>query len=128
MKFRLTEQLGGFIYSPRDPELQGYELELDAYEIYDRLLEEFGLEKLAEILIENGFCNESTQNEMKDADEDYLAEIVMDTITSTMNIYDLLGINEFRDTVQEYISDAEEQLLLDVEDDASFKSSHGPEL
>jgi len=45
---------------------------------------------------------------MKDADESYLAEIVMDTITSTMNIYDLLGINEFRDIIQDYIEDAEE--------------------
>ncbi|MBO7697256.1 MAG: hypothetical protein J6Y28_04075 [Acholeplasmatales bacterium] len=60
MKFRLTEQIGGFIYNPKDPELQGYELELDAYEIYDRLIEEFGLKKLADLLIENGFCNEAT--------------------------------------------------------------------
>ena len=98
MKFRLTEQIGGFIYNPKDPELQGYELELDAYEIYDRLIEEFGLEKLADLLIENGFCNEATQNEMKDADEGYLAEIVMDTITGD-NIYNLLGVDEFRDII-----------------------------
>lgn len=127
MKFRLTEQIGGFIYNPKDPELQGYELELDAYEIYDRLIEEFGLEKLADLLIENGFCNEATQNEMKDADEGYLAEIVMDTITGD-NIYNLLAVDEFRDIVQEYISDAEEQLLLDIEDSAAFKDSHGPEI
>ena len=127
MKFRLTEQIGGFIYNPKDPELQGYELELDAYEIYDRLIEEFGLEKLAEILIENGFCNEATQDEMKDASEGYLAEIVMDTITGD-NIYNLLAVDEFRDIVQEYISDAEEQLLIDIEDSASFKDSHGPEI
>ena len=127
MKFRLTEQIGGFIYNPKDPELQGYELELDAYEIYDRLIEEFGLEKLADLLIENGFCNEATQNEMKDADEGYLAEIVMDTITGD-NIYNLLGVDEFRDIIQEYISDAEEQLLIDIEDSASFKDSHGPEI
>lgn len=127
MKFRLTEQIGGFIYNPKDPELQGYELELDAYEIYDRLIEEFGLKKLAEILIENGFCNEATQNEMKDADEGYLAEIVMDTITGD-NIYNLLAVDEFRDIVQEYISDAEEQLLIDIEDSAAFKDSHGPEI
>lgn len=127
MKFRLTEQIGGFIYNPKDPELQGYELELDAYEIYDRLIEEFGLKKLADLLIENGFCNEATQNEMKDADEGYLAEIVMDTITGD-NIYNLLAVDEFRDIVQEYISDAEEQLLLDIEDSAAFKDSHGPEI
>ena len=127
MKFRLTEQIGGFIYNPKDPELQGYELELDAYEIYDRLIEEFGLEKLADLLIENGFCNEATQNEMKDADEGYLAEIVMDTITGD-NIYNLLAVDEFRDIVQEYISDAEEQLLIDIEDSAAFKDSHGPEI
>ena len=126
MKFRLTEQIGGFIYNPKDPELQGYELELDAYEIYDRLIEEFGLKKLANLLIENGFCNEATQNEMKDADEGYLAEIVMDTITGD-NIYNLLAVDEFRDIVQEYISDAEEQLLIDIEDSAAFKDSHGPE-
>lgn len=127
MKFRLTEQIGGFIYNPKDPELQGYELELDAYEIYDRLIEEFGLKKLADLLIENGFCNEATQNEMKDADEGYLAEIVMDTITGD-NIYNLLAVDEFRDIVQEYISDAEEQLLIDIEDSAAFKDSHGPEI
>ena len=127
MKFRLTEQIGGFIYNPKDPELQGYELELDAYEIYDRLIEEFGLEKLADLLIENGFCNEATQDEMKDADEGYLAEIVMDTITGD-NIYNLLAVDEFRDIVQEYISDAEEQLLIDIEDSAAFKDSHGPEI
>ena len=127
MKFRLTEQIGGFIYNSKDPELQGYELELDAYEIYDRLIEEFGLKKLAELLIENGFCNEATQNEMKDADEGYLAEIVMDTITGD-NIYNLLAVDEFRDIVQEYISDAEEQLLIDIEDSAAFKDSHGPEI
>ena len=127
MKFRLTEQIGGLIYNPKDPELKGYELELDAYEIYDRLIEEFGLEKLADLLIENGFCNEATQNEMKDAEEDYLAEIVMDTITGD-NIYNLLAVDEFRDIVQEYISDAEEQLLIDIEDSAAFKDSHGPEI
>ena len=127
MKFRLTEQIGGFIYNPKDPELQGYELELDPYEIYDRLIEEFGLERLANLLIENGFCNEATQNEMKDADEDYLAEIVMDTITGS-NIYNLLGVDELRDIVKEYISDAEEQLLIDVADSAAFKDSHGPEI
>lgn len=127
MKFRLTEQIGGFIYNPKDPELQGYELELDAYEIYDRLIEEFGLERLADLLIENGFCNEATQNEMKDADEGYLAEIVMDTITGD-NIYNLLAVDEFRDIVQEYISDAEEQLLIDVADSAAFEASHGPEI
>ena len=127
MKFRLTEQIGGFIYNPKDPELQGYELELDAYEIYDRLIEEFGLKKLADLLIENGFCNEATQDEMKDASEGYLAEIVMDTITGD-NIYNLLAVDEFRDIVQEYISDAEEQLLIDIEDSASFKDSHGPEI
>lgn len=127
MKFRLTEQIGGFIYNPKDPELQGYELELDAYEIYDRLIEEFGLKKLADLLIENGFCNEATQNEMKDADEGYLAEIVMDTITGN-NIYNLLAVDEFRDIVQEYISDAEEQLLIDVADSAAFEASHGPEI
>lgn len=127
MKFRLTEQIGGFIYNPKDPELQGYELELDAYEIYDKLIEEFGLEKLADLLIENGFCNEVTQNEMKDAGEGYLAEIVMDTITGD-NIYNLLGVDEFRDIVQEYISDAEEQLLIDIEDSAAFKDTHGPEI
>lgn len=127
MKFRLTEQIGGFIYNPKDPELQGYELELDAYEIYDRLIEEFGLKKLADLLIENGFCNEATQNEMKDADEGYLAEIVMDTITGD-NIYNLLAVDEFRDIVQEYISDAEEQLLIDVADSAAFEASHGPEI
>lgn len=127
MKFRLTEQIGGFIYNPKDPELQGYELELDAYEIYDRLIEEFGLKKLADLLIENGFCNEATQNEMKDADEGYLAEIVMDTITGD-NIYSLLAVDEFRDIVQEYISDAEEQLLIDVADSAAFEASHGPEI
>lgn len=127
MKFRLTEQIGGFIYNPKDPELQGYELELDAYEIYDRLIEEFGLKKLADLLIENGFCNEATQNEMKDASEGYLAEIVMDTITGD-NIYNLLAVDEFRDIVQEYISDAEEQLLIDIEDSAAFKDSHGPEI
>ena len=44
---------------------------------------------------------------MKDADEGYLAEIVMDTITGD-NIYNLLAVDEFRDIVQEYISDAEE--------------------
>ena len=60
-----------------------------------------------DLLIENGFCNEATQNEMKDADEGYLAEIVMDTITGD-NIYNLLAVDEFRDIVQEYISDAEE--------------------
>ena len=107
--------------------LQGYELELDAYEIYDRLIEEFGLKKLADLLIENGFCNEATQNEMKDADEGYLAEIVMDTITGD-NIYNLLAVDEFRDIVQEYISDAEEQLLIDVADSAAFEASHGPEI
>lgn len=127
MKFRLTEQIGGFIYNPKDPELQGYELELDAYEIYDRLIEEFGLKKLADLLIENGFCNEATQNEMKDASEGYLAEIVMDTITGD-NIYNLLAVDEFRDIVQEYISDAEEQLLIDIEDSAAFKDTHGPEI
>ena len=30
--------------------------------------------------------------------------------------------------IQDYIEDAEEQLLLDVEDDKSFRASHGPEL
>lgn len=127
MKFRLKESIG-YTYAPEDPELYGYDLELDPYEIYDKLLENFDIQEIANILIENGFCNKETQNEMKDADESYLEEIVMDTITSTMNIYDLLGINDFRDILDEYISDAEEQLLLDVEDDIAFKSSHGPEL
>ena len=106
MKFRLKESVG-YIYAPNDPELYGYDLELDPYEIYDKLLENFDIQEVADILIENGFCNEETQNEMKDASEDYLAEIVMDTITSTMNIYDLLSINDFRDTIQDYIEDEE---------------------
>jgi len=59
MKFRLTESVG-YTYAPKDPELYGYDLELDPYEIYDKLVEEFGLENIAEILIENGFCNEAT--------------------------------------------------------------------
>ena len=51
----------------------------------------------------------------------------MYTITG-YNIYNLLGVDEFRDIIQEYISDAEEQLLIDIEDSASFKDSHGPEI
>lgn len=127
MKFRLKESVG-YTYAPNDPELYGYDLELDPYELYDKLLENFDIQEVADILIENGFCNEETQEEMKDADEDYLAEIVMDTITSTMNIYDLLGINEFRNIIQDQIEDEEAQLLLDVQDSAAFASSHGPEI
>lgn len=127
MKFKLMEAIG-YTYTPNDPELYGYDLELDPYEIYDKLIDNFSLQEIGNILIENGFCNEATQNEMKDASKSYLAEIIMDTITSTMNIYDLLGIDEFRDIVQEYISDAEEQLLIDIEDSASFIDSHGPEI
>lgn len=127
MKFRLKESVG-YTYAPNDPELYGYDLELDPYEIYNKLLENFNIREVVNILIENGFCNEATQNEMKNADEGYLAEIVMDTITSTINIYDLLGINEFRDIIQDYIEDEEAQLLLDVQDSAAFASSHGPEI
>lgn len=121
MKFKLTESYG-YTYIPDDPALEGYDLELDFLEIYDLLKNNFSIEEIAQILANYGYLTDD------DVSGAYDMEDVVFTGLLDMNIYDLLGIYDFRELLDDYISEKEKQLLDDIKDAKWFRATHGPEL
>ena len=122
MKFKLMESFG-YTYIPDDPELEGYDLELDSSEIYELLKKNFSMDEIVRILESYDYLN---SNEISDEYE--IEDFISDRIKFGMSIYDLLGIYEFRELIQDYISEKEWELLNDIEDSKWFKSTHGPEI
>ena len=123
MKFKLVESVD-YTYLSNNPELQGYDLELDSEELYNKLIEEFTLDGLVSILVDYDYLDELDLS----SDQFDMDDIVRDTIIYNMSIYDLLGIDEFRDVIQEFISTSENDLLADIADSNNFNMTHGPEI
>ena len=55
-------------------------------------------------------------------------EDVVSTGLLDMSIYDLLGIYDFRELLDDYISEKEQQLSDDIKDAKWFRATHGPEI